>query len=223
MTQPNNYVLKGGASNQVSASLVRIFSWNRASIIYVSSSIKVNFSQLASVNLKPRKRCVFWIDVDMLFQIVTLSLGICSELRLPYLLLIRNWLAFLHVKHEKGLCPPSTLRTITQQVQNQRPRRPRLPVSSPLSVYASHLLPKYELLNFANKPNSQIFNLFCVMAKGWKSTGEIWPFSTIWRLHVSCHIINQSARRSAAGVHLGSTHTETRRCAQILHSDSKYT
>jgi hypothetical protein len=48
-------------------SLVRIFSWNKTSISYVNSSIKLNFYQSANVKLKPRKRCVFWIYV-MLFQ-----------------------------------------------------------------------------------------------------------------------------------------------------------
>jgi hypothetical protein len=38
---------------------VGIFSWNQTSISYVNSSIKLNFSQSADVNLKPRKRCVF--------------------------------------------------------------------------------------------------------------------------------------------------------------------
>jgi hypothetical protein len=67
MIQPNIYVLEGGASNQSSASLVRNFSWNQISILYVKSSIKLNFNQSANVNLKTRKQCVFWIYV-MLFQ-----------------------------------------------------------------------------------------------------------------------------------------------------------
>jgi hypothetical protein len=56
MTQPNNYVLEGGASNQVSALLLRIFSWNQTSISFVDSSIKLDFNQSANVNVKPRKR-----------------------------------------------------------------------------------------------------------------------------------------------------------------------
>jgi hypothetical protein len=67
MTQPNNYVLEGGASNLVQRIIGQNFSWNQTSISYVNSFIKLNFNQSANVNLKPRKRCVFWIYV-MLFQ-----------------------------------------------------------------------------------------------------------------------------------------------------------
>jgi hypothetical protein len=52
LTQLNIYVLEGGASNQVSASLVRNFSWNPTSISYVNSSNWIlNNQQTAILNL----------------------------------------------------------------------------------------------------------------------------------------------------------------------------
>jgi hypothetical protein len=44
MTQQNSYVSEGGASNQVSAPLVRN-SLNQTSISYVNYSIELNFNQ----------------------------------------------------------------------------------------------------------------------------------------------------------------------------------
>jgi hypothetical protein len=66
MNQPNNYVQEGPLSIKSSASLVRSVSWSQTSISYVNSSIKLNFNQSANFNVKPLKRCVFWIYV-MLF------------------------------------------------------------------------------------------------------------------------------------------------------------
>jgi hypothetical protein len=65
MTQPNNYVLEGGASNQVLASLVRIFSQNQTSISYVNSYNKLNFNQSANVKNLVRMR-VLNISNDIL-------------------------------------------------------------------------------------------------------------------------------------------------------------
>jgi hypothetical protein len=67
MTQPNIYVLEGGASNQIQRIKGQNFFRNQTSISYVNSSIKLNVNQSANVNLKPRKRCVFLIFV-ILFQ-----------------------------------------------------------------------------------------------------------------------------------------------------------
>jgi hypothetical protein len=95
MTRPDNYVLEGGASNQVVASLIRIFSWNQASISYVNSSIDLNINQSANVNLKPRKRCVFWIYV----KVVILFVRNLFRVRLPYLLLIYSPDSFKWGRH----------------------------------------------------------------------------------------------------------------------------
>jgi hypothetical protein len=77
-----------------SISLVGKFSWNQTAISYVNSSIKLNLNQTANVNLKPRKRFVFWYV--MLFQSSDLFIGNLFRVRLPYLLIIRrtailNW------------------------------------------------------------------------------------------------------------------------------------
>jgi hypothetical protein len=73
-----------------SASLVRNFSRNLTLISYVKSSIKLNFNQSANVNLKVRKRCVFWIYI-MLFQSSDTFIRNLFRVRLPYLLLIRRF------------------------------------------------------------------------------------------------------------------------------------
>jgi hypothetical protein len=52
MTQPNNYVLEGSASNQVSVLLVRIFSWIQTSISNVNFSVKLNFKPISKLQFE---------------------------------------------------------------------------------------------------------------------------------------------------------------------------
>jgi hypothetical protein len=81
MTQPNNYVLEGEASNQVSAMNRRQFH----TPILLLNWILTN----QQTWMKPRKRCVSWMYV-MLFQ-SSVFIRNLFRVRLPYLLLIRRF------------------------------------------------------------------------------------------------------------------------------------
>jgi hypothetical protein len=74
----------------VSIILVKNFSWNQTSISHINSSIKLNFNQSAKVNLKPLKRCVFWIQVRHVISKQWHYVRNLFRVRFPYLLLIRR-------------------------------------------------------------------------------------------------------------------------------------
>jgi hypothetical protein len=59
MTQPNDYILEGGASNQVQRIIDQKF-FLKSDINFIRQFFyQTDFNQSANANLKPRNRCVF--------------------------------------------------------------------------------------------------------------------------------------------------------------------
>jgi hypothetical protein len=93
MTQPNNYVLEGGASNQVQCIIGQKF-FLKSDINFIRNfnqflTIKLNFNQSANVNLNLGSDAYFK-NTSCYFKVVALFIRYSFRVRLQYLLLIRS-------------------------------------------------------------------------------------------------------------------------------------